>query len=750
VQHSGMYALQDAAITAPSLEGDGVNLLVFVNGNLVGKPLHVLPGATVAFDQDLGTLKAGDTVYVAVGPKSTVNFSYFKIDYSIKREVPTHAREPVNLLAPESVRIASSQSSEDDKTDDLAAALEAAARSIPTPSRPFIIKLDAGDYYFLSDASQSDQLLDLTTNNVQIVGAIDSAGNPASHIHILDEGLGTPSQILQGFLHARDVSNFVIANVSFDYDAPPFLQGHVVDITFQPNNKYELTFQLERPMTTSQASYYQRLFKAAQATWGYFIDPQVAGRILNDTDWHYNVDGTINESIQIVPGEKPRVILKVDYTALSGMSPEQFLDYSDPSRNHSSQFIGSRFVFQARNDASFLLNLNGTENANVINVTAYSGPSGFVTAPRSSGLTVLDSNVVIRDGNWKSMNADSIHVQAARNGAWIENSTFDGVSDDIMNFYQFPNSILKTEVDSLSGTTSVWLKKRSKDGSLGTILLNEYLPGDHITIYDPVTGKTVSDSRIILRRQDSLFWNGQQTDAMQVVLDQAMTLPVGASKQDLYVYNKDSSGAFIVSNSTLSNSRRYGNFLMASNGQLIDNQYIGLSDQAIAGHNDVDLSIGLFAENIFIAGNNFVENGHSRRAQQANLATPNTANLESTANAVVAFYREVLAGPPQSVPLEDVNFRAIVIVDNQFTNNRMKSITVQNALGVLVERNAEAFLSSDESIPFEKPLGTTSKASPVEEDRSTHLEKNRLPQAVSDQFWAQFQSENHTMDSLLT
>jgi hypothetical protein len=738
VENSGIYGLQDATIYAPSLEGDGINLVVMVNGDIVGKPMHVQPGEAVQFDQDIGTLKAGDRVFVAVGPKGTVNYSYFKIDYSIKRDVPRHAPKEVNLDAQPNMQIAASQSDQDDKTDDFADAFARAAGSVPNSRRPFVISLDAGHYYLLSDASLSDQLLDLSVSNVQIIGAVDSAGRPASHIHIVDRGQALPSQVLQGFLNTRDTSELVIANVSFDYDTPPFLQGHVVDITFRHDNRYELTFALENAMTSAKADYYQQMFFDAQATWGYFIDPQIDGRLLEGTDWHYSVDNTVDDAIQIIPGSKPKVILRVDYFPLNGMSPQEYIDHSEPLRNHQSHLIGSRFVFQARRDAAFLLNLKGARDASVINVTAYSGPSGFITAPRSSGLNVYDSHVQIKNGNWKSMNADSIHVQASRIGPWIENSSFAGVSDDIMNFYQFPDSILKSEIDLQQGTTSVWLKKRNKDGELSTPLLKEDSPGDHITIYDPLTGNTVAESRILQRRLEPLTGNLQDGEVLVVVLDRVLQLPTGTSPTDLYVYNKDCSGAFVISDSTLSDSRRYGNFLMASNGQLINNTYIGLGDQAIAGHNDVDLSIGLFSENILIAGNEFIENGVSRRSKLANIATPNSSTQFANPNAVIAFYKEVLEAGFPIAEARMPHFRDIAVLDNRFTNNRMKSISVNDAIDVIVSGNSEVASNdwqSDEAM-IERPATELDVRSRLQ--GRVKMDSVSISASVADQFWSAF------------
>lgn len=87
IREPGSYALGGANLSVgKSSNGDGIELVVLVNGE---KPLlqrHVAAGETLAFDLPLGTLKAGDTISVGAGPWIKIYSDAFQWDFSIVRK----------------------------------------------------------------------------------------------------------------------------------------------------------------------------------------------------------------------------------------------------------------------------------------------------------------------------------------------------------------------------------------------------------------------------------------------------------------------------------------------------------------------------------------------------------------------------------------------------------------------------------------------------------------------------------------
>jgi hypothetical protein len=103
VDRDGEYAIVDSFINSIDTLGNGDMLYIHINNNA---PLYfrdVLPNATnTTFDLLLGQLKAGDTIYVGVGPNTADGNDNFSWDFSIARIdaiVPEPASASLLLLA---------------------------------------------------------------------------------------------------------------------------------------------------------------------------------------------------------------------------------------------------------------------------------------------------------------------------------------------------------------------------------------------------------------------------------------------------------------------------------------------------------------------------------------------------------------------------------------------------------------------------------------------------------------------------
>ncbi|NOX55975.1 MAG: tandem-95 repeat protein, partial [Planctomycetes bacterium] len=86
VSRPGFYRIVDSSITPwhPNGNGNGIELVILVNNTLVDNSRQIVPPQTTAsFDQPLGLLSTGDTVYVAIGPNSNSGADPFSLDFSL-------------------------------------------------------------------------------------------------------------------------------------------------------------------------------------------------------------------------------------------------------------------------------------------------------------------------------------------------------------------------------------------------------------------------------------------------------------------------------------------------------------------------------------------------------------------------------------------------------------------------------------------------------------------------------------------
>ena len=144
---------------------------------------------------------------------------------------------------------------------------------------------------------------------------------------------------------------------------------------------------------------------------------------------------------------------------------------------------------------------------------------------------------------------------------------------------------------------------------------------------------------------------------------------------DTTVYNDELGSDFLIQDSEFKNSRRFGIYLMSRRGQIVDSAFEGISDQAIAGHNESRWPLGLFPDDILIQNNWFSNNGFSQPYQTDPQFTGMIGfNMDR-------FSDRVLVDQPAS-QIADIR-----ILDNVFEKWRKSAIAVRNARGVVISDN---------------------------------------------------------------
>lgn len=84
VPSDGMYAITDSFVDPLETQGNGGDVMVFVND---GAPLlqRYFDDSYTTFDQYLGDLQQGDTIYVALGPNVQDGYDSFSWDFTVTR-----------------------------------------------------------------------------------------------------------------------------------------------------------------------------------------------------------------------------------------------------------------------------------------------------------------------------------------------------------------------------------------------------------------------------------------------------------------------------------------------------------------------------------------------------------------------------------------------------------------------------------------------------------------------------------------
>ena len=608
---------------------------------------------------------------LAFGANGNHNLDWFNLDLSIVRHLP-RAKPNLDLLSQERVvlNVADDIQGEpgaipNDNLDDTAAIQAAIAHAKSVGATE--IAFQPGVYNLAKqDVSPDDPYFTINDTDGLVFD-----GKGATFI------VGDHARPL---IYVRRSSNVIIQNLTVDYaERVPAVVGESNDLykplTFTQGYITEVdpggqTFTLSVNLDAFIAPDETFLSGNGVSGWGYVLDKVVDGRLKENTEWHYPTIGVSD-----------------------GSQPGEFIIATNSTKGIE---VGDRYTMSRRHNRSMIGIYNQSEQVSVINVTAYSAPSSFVASLYSDAVNVIDSQVVIRPDDWtntpdtqrwKSSNADGVHIQSSRVGAWVENSEFNGLGDDVMNFYSRPMTILEKFSDN-----RFLLAVINYNQAIGN---KEYTVrvGDILTFFDPVNADLIREARVEDVEITKTDVDGRTVWAQTVTFDQAIPEAVIGDNSDASglrnetsVYNRNLSKGAVVQNSRIANSRRYGNFLMTDNALLVDNLYEGLSDEAIAGHNEPGWPLGLFASDVVIQGNQFQNIGFSRRFLEEALHTGvvgfKAVKLNEAAFIAKTQEKDLL------VDKRDSLFENLQIRDNIFYQWGKSAISVRNSQHVVIANNA--------------------------------------------------------------
>ena len=652
VEHSGFYAVSDSFLALTANSSDGLEVVVGTSANdRLIRSTFTTQQSPSGFDIDLGNLSQGDTIFVAFGANGDHVRDSFRTDFSIVRILPREAPlRSINVPTENVIHAADFGAIADDRIDDYAAitAAIAAAQNIEGPVR---LQFTPG-VYNIDQQSVSQTALFVIFQGDDFVfdggGAQFFVSNPAaSFIHVFD----SERVILQDF-EVDYVERYFQGTTPQDdvYRAITFSQGIIQDVNLSDNS---ITLNVDPAITVTPGAEFFDKDTNPSGT-GYAIDPEVAGRLKSGSQQRY---------LPISGSELPNSQLhKIYFIDASGLE------------------AGDRFVLQRRGQHNVIGIFGGSNQVTLSGVVAASSSSTFVSASRSSHINILDSHAVIKAGRWKGINADAVHIQDNREGVWVEDSTFDGVGDDVSALYSLPSTIVNIVASNVLDLATVNFSQ----------IVNSYdrrfVPGDKVIFYDPIKGDELREARVL--SSETIL--GDATTNFQrinrVTFDQPITGAVVSDssdrvgeaflgyRNDIQVFNRDLSKNGLIQNSAFSNSRRFGTFLMAENVQIVDSTYTGLQNSAIAAHNQTSWPLGNIPRDILLQSNEFDFNGFGAPyLEDAHTRAVVSFKLDRHRDLVVQGHSHLISN--------------LTIADNRFRAWSKTALSVRNAQNVTIDGN---------------------------------------------------------------
>ena len=693
VSQSGVYAINDSYFNLDE-KSSGVEVVVGTSKDPASFRSTITSSglADSWFDVSLGPLTRGDKIYVAFGAGGFHNSDRFAANFDVVRVLPREL--PLrDLGAPRVAFFAKNIEGlrTNDRQNDywgLKALLDqaTAAATASDDDGPVKVVLQPGIYNLTAPQGFSGRSLFSFFN----VSGLEIEGNGAKiYMESPLVGLFTLFQssdvIFRNF--EVDYVQRYVPGVSVDrdiYRATTISQGKVIGSPNFSDNSIVVRFDPNVTVAPDKL-FFNRA--ANPQLFASILDPNVAGRTKFDTDHYIPLDR--NLSGQQLSATDYKIVFERP-SQLEQVAANDRIAFQRRTNSAIFSFFANEPLLNSTASPVFL----GSQDVTVSNVTAWSSPGTFVSSIGTKRLNVINSRVSVRAGRWRSISADALHIQSSREGAWIENSDFAGGADDASNFYTLPLAINQRLLNAREMVvTAVNTNEKS---SVNRAL---FKTGDRLQFFDPVKGEIIQEARIAnvgraIKRDGVTMVKltfDQPIDSSAKVYNESDVERFG---DDTQIFNRDLSKNVLVQGSQFRNSRRYGTFLMSENVQLVDNLYSGLSDAAIAGHNEAGWPLGNLPSDVLIQNNRFNSVGFSREYLTSDYAR-GVISFQIDRNRLGReFGRQVV--DRLSAGISNLDIR-----DNTFRLWGKAAISVRNAQNVTVEGNRIYWYGADgESRPL--------------------------------------------------
>lgn len=377
-----------------------------------------------------------------------------------------------------------------------------------------------------------------------------------------------------GFMRISGCKNIIIENLQLDYSPLPYSIGRVLRV--QERNR---TFDIK--ILNGYPALDDRHFQEVQfdphrkddpsgRAWGYFIDKFHPGRVLKNTENVY-----FPENIERLSGDIYRYHVK-------GGQPGTLNNVA----------AGDIFTYLTRcGDGFYFI---GDDQVTIRNATLYASGGASFIGLYNNCLNFINCRIKLREGRYKTSNADGFHFQNSRCGPWIEGCLAEGMSDDCVNIYVRPNFI-----DGREGARTLRICK--PEGPSNPMDPKDYAAGDEVQFFDGSTGKVIFTAKVArVYPRESMVEFDRDIPSLRFGMDKMRCTSL---------YNTSLSNGWVIKGNHFRNARRYGLLLRAQNGYIKNNTFLGLSSDAITFQNESTWPEGLFSKNVIVSNNDFTHCG---------------------------------------------------------------------------------------------------------------------------------------------
>ena len=529
--------------------------------------------------------------------------------FRIQREMPL-----VNLNTTATISVVDYGAIVNDGNDDIAAITNAinAVVSMSTVQNPVRLLFENGTY----DLMPTSGTHSLSMTDAQ--GVLWDGQNAEFLIH-------SPSV---GFLSLLRCKNTIIKDISVDYETLPFSQGIVTNIDVG-GGFFDLKIDDGFPLPT------EAFFGNAPQRWGMFK----------------NAKGGIKEGTKNLISHN---------RFFESIGPRTYRYGNQSANNLNNVEVGDYFVHIARYNGNTIIRNTEGKNLTYLNVTAYTSPAGGFNARDSEEWNVINCHIKLKEGRLHTLNADAMHVNGGKIGPWVENSSFEGFSDDFMNI-----KYTRRSIKEIHNSTQI------------TVQFNVNV-GENMEFYNPRDGVLLGNATVnnVEALGNNLF---------KLTLSNAVNITTINDEDNqladkAYIESR-SNESMIFRNNVVRNSRRYGILIQSKYALIENNTFQNLSGAAIRIENGVDWGEGFRATQIEIRNNTIENCGYDK-----------TYIDESNSAAIsVDFAKLQVPCTPNGgfCGTETTAFRAhsdIRIIDNTILYNK-KGLYLKNIEGLTVENN---------------------------------------------------------------
>ncbi len=374
-----------------------------------------------------------------------------------------------------------------------------------------------------------------------------------------------------GFVSLSSCEKNIFKNFVVDYDPTPWIEGTITEL-FPSEKAFNVEIRESSPLPEAP------IFDATD--FGCLLDPKVPGRIKYDSANHFRFS-------------------KIE--KISGRIYKFFVNY--PVKEGGAFAVGDRFIYLSRNRSASLCGVSQTKDVTFQNITSYASGGGHYVGAWNEALNVLNCKALIKKDRWKGGNADFVHMQNGRVGPWVEGCRIEGISDDTMVIYSRP--MLIKEV--LDGGKRLKLRKASDFEGKQSMKISQLdvFVGEKLAFLDTDTGEYRDIVEV-----ESIDTDADRTITLKTPAKNIEAMSAGAVP--LQVYNLDMTRNFVIKDNQFRDSRRYGIYWKGSYGIIENNDFEGLSHEAISIHNEARAPNGPTCVDVMIVGNKIRDCGFEK------------------------------------------------------------------------------------------------------------------------------------------